>query len=239
MRAAIVCRVLVVTSCLAIASPAFAQLSSLRITEAMSSSGVGGTADWWEVTNFGASPVNISGWKMDDSSYSFLVAVALNGVTDIAPGESAVFIETAAPLTDIPNFRTFWGGSANVVAIGSYTGSGVGLSSAGDGIVLFNALGTETTPRVSFGAATTGSSFYYQYDANGDPTTSPNSNAVLSTVGTLSGQVTYLSASSSPQNIGSPGTAINAVPEPSSLAVVGCGASLSAWFMSRRRTRGG
>jgi predicted translation initiation factor SUI1 len=117
------------------ATPAMAQLSTLRITEAMSSSGVGGTADWWEVTNFGGSAVDITGWKMDDSSYAFGSSVALNGVTSIGAGESVVFIETAAPLTDIPNFRTFWGGSANVAAIGSYTGSGVSLSSAGDGIV--------------------------------------------------------------------------------------------------------
>jgi hypothetical protein len=217
------------------ATPAMAQLSSLRITEAMSSSGVGGTADWWEVTNFGGSAVDITGWKMDDSSYAFGSAVALNGVTSIGPGESAIFIETATPLTDIPNFRTFWGGSASLAAIGSYTGSGVSLSSAGDGIVLFNGSGTEVTPRVSFGAATTGSSFSYQYDAIGDPTTSPNSNAVVSAVGTLSGQVTYLSVATTPQNTGSPGTAINAVPEPSSLALIGCGTSVAVWMANRRR----
>ena len=234
-------RVLLAAVAMAIlaATPAMAQISTLRITEAMSSSGVGGTPDWWEVTNFGTSSVDMTGWRMDDSSFSFGLSVALNGVTSVAPGQSVLFAETAAPLTDIPSFRTFWGGSANVAAIGSYTGSGVGLSSAGDGIVLFDSVGTEVTPRVSFGAATTGSSFYYQYDAIGDPTTSPNTSAILSTVGTLNGQVTYLSTSIAPQNIGSPGTAINAVPEPSSLAVVGCGASLTAWIMSRRRTRGG
>jgi hypothetical protein len=217
------------------ATPAMAQISTLRITEAMSSSGVGGTVDWWEVTNFGTSAVDVTGWKMDDSSFSFAASVALNGVTSVGPGQSVLFMETAAPLTDIPSFRTFWGGSANVAAIGSYTGSGVGLSSAGDGIVLFDSVGTEVTPRVSFGAATTGSSFYYQYDAIGDPTTSPNTNAVLSTVGTLNGQVTYLSTSVAPQNTGSPGTAINAVPEPSSLALVGCGVSVAAWIANRRR----
>lgn len=216
-------------------TPAMAQISTLRLTEVMSSSGGGGTADWWEVTNFGTSSVDMTGWRMDDSSFLFGSSVALNGVTSVAPGESALFIETSAPLTDIPAFRSFWGGSANVVAIGSYAGSGVSLSSAGDGVVLFDSVGTEVTPRVSFGAATSGSTFYYAYDASGSPTTSPNTNAIVSTVGTLDGQVTYLSATSVPQNTGSPGTAINAVPEPSSLAVIGCGAGVAVWIANRRR----
>jgi hypothetical protein len=222
---------------IAAATPAMAQISTLRITEAMSSSGTSGTPtpDWWEITNFGTSAVNISGWRMDDSTFAFANSVALNGVTSVGVGESVLFIESSTPETAIANFRTFWGGSANVAAIGSYFGSGVSLSSGGDGIVLFNSVGTEVTPRVSFGAATTGSSFYYEYDAIGDPTTSPNTNAVVSTVGTLNGQVTYLSASVTPQNIGSPGTAINAVPEPSSLALIACGASVAAWIAKRRQ----
>ncbi len=212
----------------------FAQ-GSIRLTEVMSSSGVGGTADWWEITNYGTSSVDISGWKMDDNSFAFANSVALAGVTSIAPGESALFVESAAPLTDIPNFRAFWTGTAgSSVQIGSYTGSGVGLSSAGDGLVLFNATGTEMTPRVTFGAATTGSSFYYSYDSAGSPATSPNANALLSSLGVLDGQVTFNSATSLPQNIGSPGTAINAVPEPSSIAFLGCAAALYAGLRRRR-----
>lgn len=217
------------------AVPASAQLSTIRVTEAMSSSGVGGTADWWEITNFGSSAVDITGWKFDDSSFTFGNAVALIGVSSIAAGESVVFVETAAPLTDLVGFRAFWGGSATTAQIGSYSGSGVSLSSAGDGVVIFNASGSEVTPRVTFGAATTGSSFYYQYDAAGDPTTSPNTNAIVSAVGTVSGQVTYLSASSGPQNVGSPGTAINAVPEPSSVAFVACGVLAVAARCRHRR----
>jgi hypothetical protein len=218
---------------------AFGQLSTLRITEAMSSSGVGGTADWWEVTNYGGSAVDITGWTFDDSSFLFASSVALNGVTSIGAGESVMFIESAAPLTDIPTFRSFWGGAAATAAIGSYTGSGVGLSSAGDGIVLFNAGGTEVTPRVTFGAATTGSSFYYSYSSSGDPTTSPNTSAVLSTVGLLDGQNTFLSATSTPQNVGSPGTAINAVPEPSTAAFVASGLGVAMAARFRRRGQRG
>jgi hypothetical protein len=225
---------------LAAVSSSHAQISTLRITEAMSSSGVGGTADWWEVTNYGTSSVDITGWKFDDSSYAFASSVALNGVTSIAAGESVAFLETTTldsgtVATLISSFRSFWGGSGTSAQIGYYAGSGISLSSAGDGIVLFNGSGTETTPRVSFGAATAGSSFYYGYDAAGDPTTSPNTNAIVSTAGTVDGQVTFNSATSLPQNIGSPGTAVvTAVPEPSSMACVAAGLGLAAAAGIRR-----
>ena len=223
------------------ASPALAQISTLRITEAMSSSGVGGTADWWEVTNYGSSAVDITGWKVDDSSFTSGSSVALNGITSISAGESVAFLETTTldsgtVATLISSFRTFWGGSAASAQIGYYAGSGIGLSSNGDGLVMFSGT-TETTPRVTFGAATTGASFYYGYDAAGDPTTSPNTNAIVSTVGTLGGQITFASATISPaQNIGSPGTAV-AVPEPSSVALLAIGAGTGVALVLRRTRR--
>ena len=224
------------------ASPALAQISTLRITEAMSSSGVGGTADWWEVTNYGSSAVDITGWKVDDSSFTSGSSVALNGITSISAGESVAFLETTTldsgtVATLISSFRTFWGGSAASAQIGYYAGSGIGLSSNGDGLVMFSGT-TETTPRVTFGAATTGASFYYGYDAAGDPTTSPNTNAIVSTVGTLNGQSTFASATiSTAQNIGSPGTAVAAVPEPSSIALLAIGAGTGVTLVLRRARR--
>lgn len=222
------------------ASTALAQISTLRITEVMSSSGVGGTADWWEATNYGSSSVDITGWKFDDSSFAFASAVALNGVTSIAPGESVAFLETTTldsgtVATLISSFRSFWGGSGTTAQIGYYAGSGISFSSAGDGAVMFNATGTEMTPRVTFGAATSGASFYYSYSASGDPTTSPNTSAIVSTVGSVDGQITFLSATALPQNTGSPGTAINAVPEPSTMAGAGCLALVAASALRRKR----
>jgi hypothetical protein len=209
----------------------------------MSSSGAGGTADWWEVTNYGSSAVDITGWKFDDSSFVFGSSVALNGITSINAGESVAFLETTTLDSGtvanlISSFRTFWGGSAASAQIGYYAGSGISFSSAGDGIVMFSDTGAETTPRVTFGAATTGSTFYYGYDAAGDPTTSPNTNAIVSTVGTLDGQITFASATTLPQNIGSPGTAVvTAVPEPSSVALLTIGAGAGMALVLRRARR--
>lgn len=224
-----------------LASPALAQISTLRITEAMSSSGVGGTADWWEVTNYGTSAVDITGWKFDDATFLFGNSVALNGVTSINVGESVAFLETTTldsgtVATLISSFRTFWGGSAASAQIGYYAGSGISFSSNGDGIVMFSGTGAETTPRVTFGAATSGASFYYGYDAAGDPATSPNTNAIVSTVGTLDGQTTFASATTLPQNIGSPGTAA-VVPEPSSAALLAIAAGAGVTLVLRRARR--
>jgi len=136
----------------------------LRITEAMSSSGTGGTPDWFELSNLGTNSVDVTGWRMDDISFLFANAVVLNGVTNIAAGESVVFIE-AADTNNVAAFKSFWGGMTNR-QVGTYTGGGVGLSSSGDGVVVFNSSGTEIS-RVSFGAATAGTSFYWVYDSSG------------------------------------------------------------------------
>jgi len=175
----------------------------LRITEAMSSSGTGGTADWFEVTNYGTTAADITGFKMDDNSpFSSALAVPLNGVTTIAPGQSVVFVESAAPLTDVPAFRTFWG-FAESVQVGSYTGSGVSFSSGGDGVAIFNAANTEIT-RVTFGAATTGRSFYYVYNSAG---TMLSTGSPVSTLGSL-GAFTSANASA---NVGSPGVSASSL----------------------------
>ena len=108
-------------------------------------------ADWFELTNKGATAVDITGWKFDDNSNSFAASVALNGITSIGAGESVIFIEGAAANT---NFKPNWL-STNLPAnlqIGYYSGTGVGLSTAGDAVNIFNASGT-LQANVVFGAS--------------------------------------------------------------------------------------
>lgn len=202
-----------------LAASAFA---NIRITEAMSSSnGLGlPTPDWIEVTNYGSSAIDLTGWRMDDSSFNFAVSVALGGITTIGAGESVVFIESASG-AGIAAFRSNWGGLAGV-QVGFYSGSGVGLSSGGDGACLFDSTGAILS-QISFGAATSGSSFFYGWDAAG--VIDPSFNAVVSTAGTIGTQVTFTSTG----DTASIGTAL-AVPAPGVLALFGLAA-----VSSRRR----
>ena len=174
----------------------------LRITEAMSSSG--GTEDWIEVSNYGTTAADITGFKMDDNSFSPGTAVALNGVTSIGPGESAIFVlakstdvsTPALTLSYLDNFRSFWGLPPSV-QVGHFLDSGTGLSSGGDGVAIFNAANTEVT-RVTFGAATTGRSFYYVYNSSGTMLSTGAPISALETVGA------FISANAL-GNVGSPG----------------------------------
>jgi uncharacterized protein YjiK len=133
---------------------------SVKVTEVSSTSSSNGTygADWWELTNLGSTAADLTGWKMDDDSNILANTVALNGVSTLAPGQSAIFIEGDS--TKAAAFKTAWFG-ASVPAgfqIGTYSGAGVGLGSGGDQVNIFDGSGTRVTG-VSFGTATTGKSF--------------------------------------------------------------------------------
>lgn len=157
-------------------------------------------ADWFELTNTGTTAVDITGWKVDDSSASFASALELNGITSIAPGESVVFIETS----DLPGMTTTflanWFG-ANPPAglrIGSYSGGGIGLSTGGDAVNLYDASGV-LQARVSFGASPTGPSFPTFNNAEG------LDNTVISTPSVV-GVNGAFAAVNNPAEIGSPGS---------------------------------
>jgi hypothetical protein len=143
-----------------VGSPGIGNVGKLLITEVApwASSNSPYAADWFEVTNVGGAAVDMTGWKMDDNSASFALSVPIVGVGSVAPGQSVILIEGTA--TTATNFVSAWfGGSPPAgFVIGSYTGSGVGLSTSGDAVNLFNTSGALVTG-VQFGAATTGLTF--------------------------------------------------------------------------------
>lgn len=213
---------------LAAATHAIAAQPALIISEVApwASGNASYAADWFELTNRSAAAIDITGWKFDDNSNAAATAVALRGVTSIAAGESVVFLEgLASGATDATinaNFVAAWFG-ANAPAglkIGNYGGAGVGLSSNGDAVNIFNAGGTLVT-RIDFAASTVGFSF--------DNTAGLDNAAVssLSVVGVSGAALSFDGTAT-----GSPGT-VTAVPEPETYSLMLAG--LVGLVMKRRR----
>ncbi len=122
--------------------------------------------DWWEITSFSPVPISLSGWRFDDNSASLGSAITFADTNlTILPGESIVFVER---LTS-DQFRTWWGTNnlPTGLKIVTYTGSGIGLSSGGDGLRLWNATATantDTIDGVDFPAGDPGISFNFNPD---------------------------------------------------------------------------
>lgn len=142
---------------------------NFKITEIMpaqsTNGGFTGHNDWWELTNFHDQPVDLFGYRLDDSSALLATSWTNTNHVVIAPGESIIFVESMSP----DAFRRWWGPSrlSPDLQIINYTGPALGLSSLGDGIVLWNSGATEDFDYLVaevFSTATNGISFGYNPD---------------------------------------------------------------------------
>lgn len=179
----------------------------IRITEiapwSSGNSPVG--ADWFEITNMGTTAVDLTGWKMDDSSAAFGSAVALNGITTIAAGETVIFLESSSATIAASFLANWFGGYAPAgLQVGTYTGAGVGLSTGGDGVVLFDASGA-VQAAVAFGSSPSAAPYATFDNAAG------LNGVVLSTLSS-NGVAGAFTAWTSLKEIGSPGQLANAAP---------------------------
>ena len=187
----------------------------LRITEVESTQAGGEHSDWWEVTNFGLTPVDLVGYKFDDSSGSIATSVTLTTSSlSLAPGQSVIFVESMTP----EEFRTWWGTGLSAGAqIVTYTGSGVGFGASGDAVHLWDSTDV-LVDQVTFGQATAGVSFGYDGGIFG----------ALSQAGVGGAFVAFENG-----DVGSPGIAV--VPEPSTTALLLTGLLALAYRFRRGR----
>lgn len=141
--------------------------AQLRITEVMSNSNHSDTAangDWFEITNTGATAVNIAGYSFDDDDRN---AGASGGFPPyvLQSGASMVVLNDAPDTT----FRSLWNLDLSIrVITKSEISNFPGLGSAGDEVNLFNNSGG-LVDRFTFGAATEGFSFAKYNDGQSVP----------------------------------------------------------------------
>ena len=202
---------------------ASAAQAQVKITEvsAWGSGNAPYATDWFELTNTGSAAVSIAGWQMDDSSNG-TGKVAMVGISSIAAGESVIFTENAAKASFL---STWFGNNAPAnLQIGTYTGAGVGLSTSGDAVNVYDATGA-LQANVIFG------------NSPGGPY------ATFDNAAGLSGNISQLSvvgvngafaAVNDASEIGSPGSIAAAVPEPASYALILAGLVVVG-SISRRR----
>lgn len=169
-------------------------------------------ADWFEVTNISGVPVNIAGWRVDDSSASFGTSFPLVGITTIAPSESVIFIETTDPAVKAAAFRTLWFGASPPAGlqIGSYSGAGLGLSTGGDAVNLYNAAGV-LQANVAFGVSPAGPFPTFHNAIGLDNATIIELNAA--------GVGGAFVAANDPNEVGSPGIRGTQVPLPTTIRI--------------------
>ena len=209
------------------ATPAAANLFITEIAPWGSVSPYG--ADWFELTNAGSSPVDLTGWRMDDDSYSFAAGAPLRGVTSIAPGQSVIFLEGAVTsvndLTIGNSFKASWFGASVPpgLTLGFYGGTGVALAVGGDTVNVYDSNGNLQTDItfLSYQARPIQQSFDNSTGLNG---------VTFSAFSTVGVNQAFTSADGSA--IGSPGFAV--VPEPEEYAVLAGLAALAYGIISRR-----
>lgn len=174
--------------------------------------------DWFELTNTGATAVDITGWKFDDSSNSSSAAALLTGITSIAAGQSVVFSEGGTQAAFVSNW---FGGTAPAgFQFGTYSGSGLGLGTGGDSVNIFNAANV-LIANVSFGTANNNASFDNSAGAN---------NAALAAYSLVGVNGAFAGADG---RVGSPGS-VSAVPLPAAVWLLGSGLGLLGAARRRR-----
>ncbi|MDB4544412.1 lamin tail domain-containing protein [Akkermansiaceae bacterium] len=167
-------------------------MAQVKITEVMSSSShlpeTGANGDWFEITNTGASTVNLVGYSWDDDSAQSGVQVFPS--YPLPAGESAIVLNESSADAFL---NDMWNLAGTKVFVRGDFASFPGFGNGGDGVYLYNNFGTQIDNFV-FLSATSGVSFARFTDGSAVP-------------GGLSADGQFGATTSNGGDIGSPGTA--------------------------------
>ncbi|HEX3363182.1 MAG TPA: lamin tail domain-containing protein, partial [Solirubrobacterales bacterium] len=159
-------------------------------------------ADWFELTNVGTTKVDMTGWRINDNHASFASAVPWEGVTSLAPGHSAVFVNgTEAKANE---FIADWypGGAPTGFQIG-WLPEGPGLSTSGDQVNIYDSTGAKVSG-VEFGASPSAAPFG-SFDNTAALGVGATTDPLLTTISTVGTNGAF--SADGGNEIGSPGTA--------------------------------
>src|SRR5687767_5987760 len=144
--------------------------AQLAITEVMSSAALNcggistsGNADFWEITNFGNTPINLKGYVFIDLDKLFPGPDEPWKIPEIIIGarESIVFVRTQSGTADEAAFRSWWGAQNLPLGLRVYFyPKNYGFSSTLDGVRLWDS-NTNLLDQVHFGEAIRGRTFTY------------------------------------------------------------------------------
>jgi hypothetical protein len=201
--------------------------ADIAITEWMYSP-QGGPGEFFELTNVGNTPVDMTGWSQDDNNQEPGVH-SLSAFGIVQPGESVIGTET-----DPTSFRTYWGLPVSVKVIGYGSADNIGRS---DEINLYdsvNALVDQLTynDQVIGGPRTQGIS------ANIELANLFQNRADLAVASTVGDSYLSYAGGGGAGDVGNPGiyTPFVSVPEPASIAILMLGAVATLGVASRRRS---
>ncbi len=193
---------------LCVASAAQAQM---RITEYMYSGNdlAASNGEFWELTNVGGSPIDMTGWSFDDDSRTpGTVDLSVFGI--VAAGESVVIAE--APAAD---FRDNWGLPGTVKVLGGNTTN----FGRGDEFNLYDALDV-LVDRLTYSDQIFSGTFRTQFVSAWVTYAGLGQNDPYEFVGSMQGdlQSSYFGTNG---DLGSPG--MHVIPEPAMLTVLALG----------------
>lgn len=216
----------------ALASSASAQLV---ITEVMAnSSHPGGAAngDWWELTNTGASAVDLTDYYWDDDGPTGNDGAVFPNIS-ISAGDSIVIVDENS--SNVSGFVTAWGGGFTAISKDDFGGPDdfSGLSAGGDQIQLWDADPNAGAATIVAEVLATGdqsspnAGFTFAWDTSGNSLGRSADGVDGAFVATGDGD------GGIGTDVGSPGFA--AVPEPGAFAALAGGMALGLVALRRRR----
>lgn len=198
--------------------------AAIEITEWMYT---GSADEFIELTNMGASPVDMTGWRYDDDSRNPAIGLNLSSFGIVAVGQSVIISER-----DTATFRSAWNLGANVKVIGNNT-TNLGR---GDEINIFDSNGA-LVDRLTYSDVNFPGTIRTQ-NFSGNPKSvaalapqNITTEWALSATGDIYGSYASLNG-----DVGNPGAFIFApVPEPETYALMLAGLALVGTLARRRR----